>query len=106
MAEILKNAGKPARETEKPPRERILEAARELFYAHGIRGVSVDEIAAAAQTNKMTLYRHFVSKDLLVADYLRMLSAEAEAGWVDIARAHPGDPNAQLDLWIAQTGDK
>jgi AcrR family transcriptional regulator len=98
MAEILKSAGKPAHETEKPPRERILDA-------HGIRGVSVDEIAAAAQTNKMTLYRHFVSKDLLVADYLRMLSAEAEAGWVDIARAHPGDPNAQLDLWIDQTGE-
>jgi len=105
MTEILKNAGKPARGTEKSPRERILEAARTLFYAHGIRGVSVDEIAAAAQTNKMTLYRHFVSKDLLVADYLRMLSAEAEAGWADIARAHPGRPCAQLDAWIDQMGE-
>lgn len=105
MAEILKSAGKPAKATERPPRERILEAARALFYAHGIRGVSVDEIAAAAQTNKMTLYRHFVSKDLLVADYLRMLSAEAEAGWAEIARAHPDKPCAQLDAWIDQTGE-
>jgi AcrR family transcriptional regulator len=105
MAEILKSAGKPAREAEKPPRERILEAACKLFYAHGIRGVSVDEVAAAAQTNKMTLYRHFVSKDLLVADYLRMLSAEAEAGWAALARAHPGHPCAQLDMWIDQTGE-
>ncbi|MGD0142292.1 MAG: TetR/AcrR family transcriptional regulator [Rhizomicrobium sp.] len=105
MAEILKSAGKPARETEKSPRERILEAARTLFYAHGIRGVSVDEIAAAAQTNKMTLYRHFGSKDQLVADYLRLLSAEAEAGWTDLARAHPGDPEAQLQSWIGQTGE-
>jgi AcrR family transcriptional regulator len=105
MAEILKSAGKPAREAEKPPRERILEAACKLFYAHGIRGVSVDEVAAAAQTNKMTLYRHFVSKDLLVADYLRMLSQEAEASWVEIARAHPGRPCAQLDMWIDQTSE-
>jgi AcrR family transcriptional regulator len=105
MTEIVKTAGKPARASEKSPRERILEAARELFYAHGIRGVSVDEIASAAQTNKMTLYRHFVSKDLLVADYLRMLSAEAEAGWAEIARAHPGKPCAQLDMWIDQTGE-
>jgi AcrR family transcriptional regulator len=105
MAEILKSAGKPAREAEKPPRERILEAARELFYARGIRGVSVDEIAAAARTNKMTLYRHFVSKDLLVADYLRMLSAETEAGWAAIARAHPGHPCTQLDMWIDQMGE-
>jgi AcrR family transcriptional regulator len=104
MAEILKSAGKPARETASP-RERILEAARTLFYAHGIRGVSVDEIAAAAQTNKMTLYRHFVSKDLLVADYLRMLSAEAESGWAEIARLHPGKPCAQLDAWIDQMGE-
>ena len=43
------------------PRERILAAARELFYSRGIRAVSVDEIAAAASTNKMTLYRHFES---------------------------------------------
>ena len=42
-----------------PPRERILVAAQALFYARGIRAVSVDEIAAAAGTNKMTLYRHF-----------------------------------------------
>jgi hypothetical protein len=41
-----------------PPRERILAAARELFYRRGIHAVGVDAIAAAAGTNKMTLYRH------------------------------------------------
>ena len=49
--------------TEKiPPRERLLVAARQLFYQHGIRAVGVDAIAEAADTNKMTLYRHFASK--------------------------------------------
>ena len=50
-----------------PPRERILAIAAELFYRHGIRAVGVDSIAERAGTNKMTLYRHFASKDELVA---------------------------------------
>src|SRR5260370_6786928 len=54
-----------------PPRDRILAAAGELFYRHGIRAVGVEAIAEAAGTNKMTLYRHFSSKDALVAEYLR-----------------------------------
>jgi AcrR family transcriptional regulator len=82
------------------PRERILAAARKLFYALGIRAVSVDEIAAEAGTNKMTLYRHFESKDRLVAEYLRSLSQEADAVWGELARTYPGDPLAQLRAWI------
>src|SRR5436309_13326337 len=79
-----------------PPRERILQAARELFYRDGIRAVGVDAIAAAAGTNKMTLYRHFDSKDALVSAYLEQLSAEGEALWDEARAAHPGDPQAQL----------
>ncbi len=45
------------------PRDRILAAAADLFYRHGIRAVGVEAIAEAARTNKMTLYRHFPSKD-------------------------------------------
>jgi len=87
-----------------PPRERILAAARELFCARGIRAVSVDDIAGAAQTNKMTLYRHFESKDLLIAEYVRALARDAEAQWQAIEDAHPGDPLGQLRLWIEETG--
>jgi AcrR family transcriptional regulator len=36
-----------------PPRERILAAAAELFYRHGIRAVGVEAIAEGAGTNKM-----------------------------------------------------
>jgi len=79
-----------------PPRERILQAARELFYRDGIRAVGVDAIAAAAGTNKMTLYRHFSSKDELVAAYLQGLAAEGEAMWDEAAQHHPGDPERQL----------
>src|SRR5262245_66154534 len=78
------------------PRERILQAARELFYREGINAVSVDAIAAAAGTNKMTLYRHFESRDALISAYLAELAAEGEGVWDEARAAHPGDPHAQL----------
>jgi AcrR family transcriptional regulator len=79
-----------------PPRERILQAARELFYRDGIRAVGVDAIAAAAGTNKMTLYRHFSSKDELVAAYLHELAGQGDALWDEARARHPGDAEAQL----------
>ena len=83
-----------------PPRERILAASGDLFYRLGIRAVGVEAIAEAAGTNKMTLYRHFSSKDALVAEYLRRLAAEAGKFWDELAAAHPGDPRAQLRGWL------
>jgi AcrR family transcriptional regulator len=83
-----------------PPRERILAVAADLFYRHGIRAVGVESIAEAAGTNKMTLYRHFASKDELVAEYLRCLADKASSSWDKLAAAHPGDPRAQLRAWL------
>jgi AcrR family transcriptional regulator len=51
-------------------RERILTAANKLFYAEGIRAVSVDAIAEKAGLTKRTLYYHFKSKDELIEAYL------------------------------------
>jgi AcrR family transcriptional regulator len=85
-----------------PPRERILAAAADLFYRHGIRAVGVEAIAEAAGTNKMTLYRHFESKDELVAEYLRRLATKAEAVWSRRAAEFAGDPLGQLRAWIKE----
>jgi AcrR family transcriptional regulator len=85
-----------------PPRERIIAAARDLFYRHGIRAVGVEAIAEAAGTNKMTLYRHFESKDALVAEYLRGLATEKHGVWSALEAAHPGDPRAQLQAWLVE----
>jgi AcrR family transcriptional regulator len=82
------------------PRERILRAARDLFHRHGIRGVGVETIAEAAGTNKMTLYRHFDSKDDLILAYLRGVAVEADEIWRGIERDHPGDMQAQLQAWL------
>jgi AcrR family transcriptional regulator len=88
-----------------PPRDRILSAAGDLFYRHGIRAVGVDAIAEAAGTNKMTLYRHFSSKDELVAEYLRQWAKEADACWDRLQELHPGDELAQLGAWLRDMAD-
>jgi AcrR family transcriptional regulator len=53
-----------------PTDERIVAAAVKLFYAEGIRRVSVDAVAEKAGVTKRTLYYHFKSKDDLIAAYL------------------------------------
>lgn len=83
-----------------PPRERILAVARDLFYRHGVHAVGVELIAEAAQTNKMTLYRHFKSKDDLIVAYARELAAEGDAVWERLAAAHPDSPEKRLGAWV------
>jgi len=51
-------------------RQRILDAAYELFRRRGYTRVSMDEIAAATTVTKRTLYYHFESKDQLLAAVL------------------------------------
>ena len=88
-----------------PPRARILAAARDLFHRRGLRGVGVEAIAEAAGTNKMTLYRHFESKDELIVAYLHSVVAEADAVWQAIERENPDDPQAQLKSWLKRAED-
>ena len=89
--------------TTPPPRQRILVAADDLFRRQGIRGVGVEAIAEAAGTNKMTLYRHFESKDELVAEWVRALVAQEDAAWDEIIAKNPDDPTAQLVDWSRRT---
>jgi TetR/AcrR family transcriptional repressor of mexJK operon len=58
-------------DTESPKRKVILEAATELFMAHGYGAVSMDAIARAAGVSKATLYAYFTSKDQLFATIIR-----------------------------------
>jgi AcrR family transcriptional regulator len=55
-----------------PPkaRQRILDAAYDLFSRHGIRAVGIDSIIERSGVARMTLYRHFQSKDDLVLAFL------------------------------------
>jgi len=89
-----------------PLRERILVAAGDLFHKQGIRGVGVEAIAEAAQTNKMTLYRYFASKDELITEWVRGIVAHKEEDWKDLSAKHRGDPEGQLQEWARRTAAK
>jgi AcrR family transcriptional regulator len=86
-----------------PVRARILVAAGDLFHKQGIRGVGVEAIAEAAQTNKMTLYRYFDSKDELITEWVRGIVAHKEEDWKDLNAKHRGDPEGQLQDWSRRT---
>jgi len=54
----------------------------------------------------MTLYRHFESKDELIAEWVRGIVEKKEAELGDIVAAHPGDPEAQLVDWSRRVAKK
>lgn len=53
-----------------PAKLRILETANELFYDDGIRTVGVDRLISASSVTKATFYKHYGSKDRLIAEYI------------------------------------
>lgn len=108
QTDIHKNGSKAKKKPRSgiPVRERILVAAGDLFFKQGIRGVGVEAIAEAARTNKMTLYRHFDSKDELIVEWVRGIVAHKEEEWKDLTAKHVGDPQGHLQDWSRRTAAK
>lgn len=79
----------------KRARERLLDAAYELFARRGIRDVGVDELITRSGVAKATFYRHFRTKDDLVAAYLDRWFQARTASIQELA-AHAGTPEAAL----------
>jgi len=71
-----------------PPRERLLRAAAELFYAEGVNATGVDRLCRAAGVSKRSMYQLFETKDALVAESLDRV------GPATAARYLPADPGA------------
>ncbi len=69
--------------------QRILDAARGHFYAHGFERASVDAIAADAGVSKMTLYSHFGSKEGL---FEAVIGSRTEGVVAERSGATPLDP--------------
>ncbi len=57
-----------------PAKARILTAATALFASEGIRAVGVDKLIQQSSVTKATFYKHFGSKNRLIADYLTTAS--------------------------------
>jgi AcrR family transcriptional regulator len=69
-------------------REQILDAAAELFAAKGFHGVSVGELGKACGITGPALYKHFPSKDAVLAEMLVSISERLlEEGRDRVARA-------------------
>jgi len=77
-------------------RQRILDTAFRLFYAHGIRGVGIDRIIAESGVAKATFYKHFPAKDDLALAYLDRVDEQWTGQLKDAAQAAGDEPAEQL----------
>jgi AcrR family transcriptional regulator len=82
--------------TQGDARQRVVDAAADLFSRDGVRAVGVDALVAHAEVARATFYRHFRSKDDLVVAWL--LSGRAR--WFDGVRSETerraSSPSARL----------
>jgi AcrR family transcriptional regulator len=82
-------------------RQKILETAGDLFFRQGYRAVGVDTIVRESGVAKMTLYRHFPSKDDLIVAYLEQVN-QTFWGWFDAAvQPQAGRPREQMVAFFA-----
>lgn len=92
----------PALQTDPPTaasdaRERILDTAYELFSRNGIRAVGIDAIIDRSGVARMTLYRHFGSKDALVLAFLERREQRWTRDWLQRAiERRAVDPGERL----------
>lgn len=75
-------------------RERVLRATQRLLADQGL-GISMDDIAVAADVGRRSLFRHFDSRDALVAEAL-----ERSLGWYFDRVALSADGYPSLDEWL------
>ncbi len=73
-------------------KDRIFKAASELFYKKGIFSVGIDAIVSEANTNKMSLYRNFESKDELIVEYIKSRNNEHKKSWNELVNTHSNSP--------------
>lgn len=86
-------------------RDRILDTAADLFYQEGVRAVGVDLVVERSGVAKTSLYRHFTTKDELVAAVLERDDTNYWADWDKIAVRHRNAPRVELEAhlrWIAR----
>jgi AcrR family transcriptional regulator len=92
-------------------RRRILDTAFDLFYREGVRAVGVDRIVAESGVAKMTLYKHFPSKDELILAVIQEQDERAQAKLQRDLDARATEPRARLlalfdvlDAWLHAPG--
>jgi AcrR family transcriptional regulator len=82
-------------------REQILQAAAQLFAERGSRAVGVDDVGAAVGVTGPAIYRHFASKDAMLAEMLLRISERLLEGGSDVVAQAGDDVPGQLRALIA-----
>ena len=77
-------------------RQRILDTAADLFFREGYRAVGVDTIIERSDVAKMTLYRHFSSKNDLIQAFMEGTIEQSWGLFKQAISEHPDEPRAQL----------
>ena len=89
-------------DAERPSRrEQILQAAAQLFAERGSRAVGVDDVGAAVGVTGPAIYRHFASKDAMLAEMLLRISERLLEGGTRCVAEAGDDVDAQLRALIA-----
>ncbi len=89
-------------DAERPSRrDEILRAAAQLFAERGSRAVAVDDVGAAVGVTGPAIYRHFASKDAMLAEMLVRISETLLAGGTERVADVVDDPATQLRALIA-----
>src|SRR5580698_859364 len=87
-------------------RERILQTASALFYQRGVRAVGVDLVVEEAGVAKTSLYRHFRTKDDLIAAFLGREDEDFWNNWNRFTELHKTDPVAELEAHLDWIGER
>ena len=87
-------------------RDKILETASDLFYKQGIRAVGVDLVVEKAGVAKTSLYRHFGTKDDLVAAFLERADLDFWSEWNRVAEQYADNARAELDAQLDWIGER
>ena len=77
-------------------RDQLLETAWRLFYRDGYHATGIDRILADAGVAKMTLYKHFRSKEALILAVLEMRSEQFYESFSRFLRAKRRAPERQV----------
>ncbi|MGY1693164.1 TetR/AcrR family transcriptional regulator [Geodermatophilus sp. SYSU D01105] len=85
----------------RPARERLLDAAGELFYESGIAATGVDAVLARAGVSPATLYAHFSGKDGLVAAYLEHRFRRWQEAWDEVLEEQSDPVDRLLSVFDA-----
>jgi AcrR family transcriptional regulator len=87
-------------------RERVLATASELFYRRGVRAVGVDLVVEEAGVAKTSLYRHFRTKDELIAAFLAREDEDFWATWDHVAQRERDDAARELEAHLDWIGER